>query len=41
MMEIEVTIAEAIALSGQSRLRPMPMTSLTAILGMIPMALRY
>lgn len=31
-------LSEAIALSGQSRLRPVMMTALTTILGMIPMA---
>jgi HAE1 family hydrophobic/amphiphilic exporter-1 len=32
-------LSEAIALSGQSRLRPVMMTALTTALGMLPMAL--
>ncbi len=32
-------LSEAIALSGESRLRPVMMTALTTILGMVPMAL--
>jgi len=32
-------LSEAIALSGQSRLRPVLMTAITAILGMVPMAI--
>ncbi len=39
MRERGVSLNEAIALSGQSRLRPVMMTALTTILGMIPMAL--
>jgi len=38
MRERGVQLNEAIALSGQSRLRPVMMTALTTILGMIPMA---
>lgn len=38
MRERGVPLTEAIALSGQSRLRPVMMTALTTILGMIPMA---
>ncbi|MBQ7279880.1 MAG: efflux RND transporter permease subunit [Bacteroidales bacterium] len=38
MRERGVELYEAIALSGQSRLRPVMMTALTTILGMIPMA---
>ncbi|MDY6372756.1 MAG: efflux RND transporter permease subunit [Bacteroidales bacterium] len=38
MRERDVPLAEAIALSGQSRLRPVLMTAFTTILGMIPMA---
>lgn len=38
MRERGVPLNEAIALSGQSRLRPVMMTALTTILGMIPMA---
>ncbi|MBQ4377275.1 MAG: efflux RND transporter permease subunit [Bacteroidales bacterium] len=39
MRERGVELYEAIALSGQSRLRPVMMTAVTTILGMIPMAL--
>ena len=39
MRERGYPLYEAIALSGQSRLRPVMMTALTTILGMIPMAL--
>ncbi|MBQ9639295.1 MAG: efflux RND transporter permease subunit [Bacteroidales bacterium] len=38
MRERGVALNEAIALSGQSRLRPVMMTAFTTILGMIPMA---
>ena len=38
MRERDVPLYEAIALSGQSRLRPVMMTAFTTILGMIPMA---
>lgn len=38
MRERGLELNEAIALSGQSRLRPVMMTALTTILGMIPMA---
>jgi HAE1 family hydrophobic/amphiphilic exporter-1 len=38
LRERDVPLYEAIALSGQSRLRPIMMTALTTILGMIPMA---
>ena len=38
MRERDVPLNEAIALSGQSRLRPVLMTAFTTILGMIPMA---
>ena len=38
MRERGYELNEAIALSGQSRLRPIMMTALTTILGMIPMA---
>lgn len=38
MRERDVPLYEAIAMSGQSRLRPVMMTALTTILGMIPMA---
>ena len=38
MRERGITLNEAIALSGQSRLRPVLMTAFTTILGMIPMA---
>ncbi len=38
MRERGVPLYEAIALSGQSRLRPIMMTAFTTILGMIPMA---
>ena len=38
MRERDVPLNEAIALSGQSRLRPIMMTAFTTILGMIPMA---
>lgn len=38
MRERGVPLYEAIAMSGQSRLRPVMMTALTTILGMIPMA---
>lgn len=38
MRERGVPLNEAIAMSGQSRLRPVLMTALTTILGMIPMA---
>lgn len=38
MRERGYPLYEAIALSGQSRLRPVMMTALTTILGMIPMA---
>lgn len=38
MRERGIPLNEAIALSGQSRLRPVMMTALTTILGMIPMA---
>lgn len=38
MRERGYELNEAIALSGQSRLRPVMMTALTTILGMIPMA---
>ncbi len=38
MRERGVSLTEAIALSGQSRLRPVMMTAFTTILGMIPMA---
>ena len=39
MRERGYTLYEAIAISGKSRLRPVVMTSLTTILGMVPMAL--
>ena len=39
MRERGVELNEAIALSGQSRLRPVMMTAFTTILGMIPMSL--
>ena len=38
MRERGITLNEAIAISGQSRLRPVLMTAFTTILGMIPMA---
>ena len=38
MRERGIPLGEAIALSGQSRLRPVLMTAFTTILGMIPMA---
>ena len=38
MRERGIPLNEAIALSGQSRLRPVMMTAFTTILGMIPMA---
>ncbi|MBR6440849.1 MAG: efflux RND transporter permease subunit, partial [Bacteroidales bacterium] len=38
MRERGIPLGEAIALSGQSRLRPVMMTAFTTILGMIPMA---
>ena len=38
LRERDVPLYEAIALSGQSRMRPVMMTALTTILGMIPMA---
>ena len=38
MRERGIALNEAIALSGQSRLRPVMMTAFTTILGMIPMA---
>ena len=38
MRERGLPLVEAIALSGQSRLRPVMMTAFTTILGMIPMA---
>jgi HAE1 family hydrophobic/amphiphilic exporter-1 len=38
MRERDVPLREAIALSGQSRLRPVLMTAFTTILGMVPMA---
>ena len=38
MRERGIELYEAIALSGQSRLRPVMMTAFTTILGMIPMA---
>ena len=38
MRERGIELNEAIAISGQSRLRPVMMTALTTILGMIPMA---
>ena len=39
MRERGYELHEAIALSGQSRLRPVMMTAMTTILGMLPMAL--
>ena len=38
MRERDYPLNEAIALSGESRMRPVMMTALTTILGMIPMA---
>ena len=38
MRERGISLNEAIAISGQSRLRPVLMTAFTTILGMIPMA---
>ena len=38
MRERDIPLREAIALSGQSRLRPVLMTAFTTILGMVPMA---
>ena len=38
MRERGIPLGEAIAMSGQSRLRPVMMTAFTTILGMIPMA---
>ena len=38
MRERDIPLYEAIALSGQSRLRPVLMTAFTTILGMVPMA---
>lgn len=39
MRERGIPLKEAIAMSGQSRLRPVMMTAFTTILGMLPMAL--
>ncbi|MDR1679903.1 MAG: efflux RND transporter permease subunit [Prevotellaceae bacterium] len=39
MRDRDYELNEAIAMSGRSRLRPVVMTSLTTILGMVPMAL--
>ena len=38
MRERDIPLYEAIALSGQSRLRPVLMTAFTTVLGMVPMA---
>jgi len=39
LVERGATISEAVVMGGKSRLRPVLMTSLTTILGMVPMAL--